>query len=399
MIEALYLHIPFCVSRCAYCDFSTNACTDDARMDAYVDALGVQLRRASKAGLLGGVRTIYIGGGTPTHLGSRRLNSLIYLISLSVNLENVREFTVEANPESIDERMVADLFALGVDRFSVGAQSFDDAVLKQYGRVHDAAQIERAVAAIRTRTDNFSIDLICGGPDQSMESWEQSIDRALELGARHVSVYPLTLEEGTLLARRVEAGECSIADEDTQASMMERASELFESHGLHRYEVASYAEPGRESKHNTTYWSGVEYLGLGAGSASMLSPSSARAAFSALLFAQDAAGVLSGAGEDAARIRISTLGDDLSFSRSLGKPDVEIEAMSAREAALEDLMLGMRKSAGVTRAQVEETPDALAVFNGLVAKGLVAEEAGRFVPTRRGWLMGNEIFGAIWGLA
>ena len=106
MISALYLHIPFCTSRCAYCDFPTAACHDDAVMDAYADALSLQLRRASRAGLLGGVRTIYIGGGTPTHLGSRRLNSLIYLVSLSVNLEQVAEFTVEANPESIDAALV-----------------------------------------------------------------------------------------------------------------------------------------------------------------------------------------------------------------------------------------------------------------------------------------------------
>ena len=140
MIEALYLHLPFCVSRCAYCDFATSACDDGARMDAYVEALCLQLRRAAKAGLLGQVKTIYIGGG-------RRLNTLVYTLSLSVNLENVVEFTCEANPESIDERMVADLFSLGVNRFSIGAQSFDDAVLRGYGRVHDAAAIDAALAA------------------------------------------------------------------------------------------------------------------------------------------------------------------------------------------------------------------------------------------------------------
>ena len=117
MIEGLYLHIPFCAKRCAYCDFATEACHDDARMDAYVDGLSLAIRRASRKGLLGSIETIYLGGGTPSYLGTRRLNSLVYLISLSINLENVEEFTVEANPDSIDERMVKDLFALGVDRF------------------------------------------------------------------------------------------------------------------------------------------------------------------------------------------------------------------------------------------------------------------------------------------
>ena len=226
MIEALYLHLPFCVSRCAYCDFATSACDDGARMDAYVEALCLQLRRAAKAGLLGQVKTIYIGGGTPTHLGSRRLNTLVYTLSLSVNLENVVEFTCEANPESIDERMVADLFSLGVNRFSIGAQSFDDAVLRGYGRVHDAAAIDAALAAVRTRTNNVSLDLICGGPGQSMESWRESLRHAIDADVSHVSVYPLMLEDDTPLAHRVEMGECEVADEDAQADMMLEAEQM-----------------------------------------------------------------------------------------------------------------------------------------------------------------------------
>ena len=395
MIESLYIHIPFCVSRCAYCDFVTSACDDDTRMDAYIDALSMQLRRAAKAGLFGGVRTIYIGGGTPTHLGSRRLNSLIYLISLSINLENVREFTVEANPESLDERMVADLYALGVDRFSIGAQSFDDAVLKEYGRVHDAAQIVRAVDAVRTRTDNFSLDLICGGPRQTIQSWKESLSRAIELGAKHVSVYPLTLEEGTCLYRRVDAGECTIADEETQAMMMECASELLEAHGLYRYEVASYARHGCESMHNSSYWTGVEYLGLGAGAASMLDFESAQAVFNAGIFS----GEFPCQVNDCARVRITAAADDNAFSYSFGAPSVDTESLTAREALLEDLMLGMRRSEGVERVLVERLPEAFEVFEGLVSKGLVYEDAGRFKPTQRGWLMGNEVYGAIWGLA
>ncbi len=423
MIEALYVHVPFCVARCAYCDFATNACDDEARMDAYVDALCMQIRRAARSGLLGAVKTIYIGGGTPTHLGARRLNSLVYMISLSVNLEDVVEFTVEANPESIDERMVADLFALGVNRFSIGAQSFDEGVLSAYGRVHDVRQIEQAVECVKMRTDAFSLDLICGGPGQSMQSWARSVQRALELGVQHVSVYPLTLEEGTPLFRRVEAGECMVADEDTQAQMMLCAAKLLEKAGLMRYEVASYAKPGSESLHNSAYWTGVEYLGLGAGAASMLTAEGARAAFDAGLFdaeleaaevdtATDRAdtsevsgclGIEAKCDRDAlrapARYRFAANADDVAFCSSHGKPRVDVETLTSREAAIEDLMLGMRMSVGVSRERVLELSDALPVFEELCAKGLVAEQHGRFVPTDRGWLMGNEIFGAIWALA
>lgn len=387
MVEALYLHIPFCVARCAYCDFATSACDDDARMDAYVEALCLQVRRASKRGLLGGVKTIYIGGGTPTHLGSRRLNSLVYTLSLSVNLENVVEFTCEANPESIDEAMVADLFALGVNRFSIGAQSFDDAVLAGYGRVHDAAQIARAVDCVKTRTDNFSLDLICGGPGQDMRSWEESLTAAIELRAPHLSVYPLMLEEATPLRARVESGQCSVADEALQADMMLTAQRMLAQAGLERYEVASYALAGYESIHNTAYWTGVEYLGLGAGASSMLS-------------AQDAQTFSEQDGlPSAARVRLAADEDDRAYSRDLGHAHFEIECLGAREAALEDLMLGMRRSVGVACEQARGVRGTQGVFADLIRKGLVIEDDGRYKPTERGWLMGNEIFGALWDLA
>lgn len=430
MIEALYLHIPFCVSRCAYCDFATNACADEQRMDAYVEALCLQLRRAAKAGLLGQVKTIYIGGGTPTHLGSRRLNTLVYTLSLSVNLENVVEFTCEVNPESIDERMVADLFSLGVNRFSIGAQSFDDAVLAAYGRIHDAAAIDAALAAVRTRTNNISLDLICGGPGQSMESWTQDLRHAIDVDVPHVSIYPLTLEDGTPLTRRVEAGECEVADEDTQTDMMLEAERMLTAAGFERYEVASYAKPGSSSHHNTAYWTGAEYLGLGAGASSMLSPESAEQAIDAGIFEIDRekagwgmhkascarAGSASGASvraqhcpsdcapaqpcdADFARIRIAASSDDIAFAESLGCPRAEIELLSARESAVEDLMLGMRRSIGVARERVLAVEGALAVFERLEALGLVREQGARFVPTQRGWLLGNEVYGAIWSLA
>lgn len=430
MIEALYLHIPFCVSRCAYCDFATNACADEQRMDAYVEALCLQLRRAAKAGLLGQVKTIYIGGGTPTHLGSRRLNTLVYTLSLSVNLENVVEFTCEINPESIDERMVADLFSLGVNRFSIGAQSFDDAVLAAYGRIHDAAAIDAALAAVRTRTNNISLDLICGGPGQSMESWTQDLRHAIDADVPHVSIYPLTLEDGTPLTRRVEAGECEVADEDTQTDMMLEAEHMLTAAGFERYEVASYAKPGSPSHHNTAYWTGAEYLGLGAGASSMLSAESAEQAIDAGIFEIDRekagwgmhkascarAGSASGASvraqhcpsdcaptqpcdADFARIRIAASSDDIAFAESLGCPRAEIELLSARESAVEDLMLGMRRSIGVAREQVLAVEGASAVFERLEALGLVREQGDRFVPTQRGWLLGNEVYGAIWSLA
>lgn len=407
MIGALYIHVPFCVRRCAYCAFPTMACSDGALMDSYVGSLELALRRAAKAGLLGGVKTVYIGGGTPSYLGSRRLESLLYTISLSVDVSRVGEFTVEANPDSLSAPMVRDLYALGVDRMSLGVQSFDDDVLGVYGRVHDAARARQAIADVKERFDDFSIDLICGGPGQSMESWEESLEEAVSSGATHVSVYPLMLEEGTPLARSVAEGRLAAPDDDVEADMMLKARDVLEAAGMCRYETASYAYPGHEAKHNCAYWSGVEYLGLGAGASSMLSPEDFAACREVGLFGEargedgsPLGGKLPGS---CARVRASAAFDPSAFASSTGRAAVDVECLSEREAALEDAMLGMRRSDGISEELVERAsrlvPELYGELSRLEDLGLVVHEKGRFAPTERGWLCGNEVFGAIWGLA
>ena len=433
-IGALYVHVPFCVKRCAYCDFATDACDDGAAMESYVEALCLQLRRAARAGLLGQVKTVYIGGGTPTHLGAARLSSLVSMLSFSLHMDVVEEFTVECNPESLTASMVRDLFAAGVTRFSVGAQSFIDAELSAIGRAHSAADTREAVAAVRERTDNFSLDLMCGLPGQTQASWEESLRAALGLAPAHLSVYPLSVEDGTPLAERVAAGEAHVADEDEQAVMMLRAEELLGAAGFTRYEVASYARPGFESRHNTAYWTGVEYLGLGAGASSMLSAVGFSACVDAGIFAaahegeatcaratggegEDVLARAAGEGRDGcvesgegegARIRVAAVPDSAAFSEGNGRPQVEVERLDARQALLEDVMLSFRRGAGLGEAlrsrALASVPELDAVFTRLVSLGLLEErvDAGgeiRLTPTRRGWLCGNEVFGAVWDLA
>ncbi|MCD8199954.1 MAG: radical SAM family heme chaperone HemW [Coriobacteriaceae bacterium] len=398
MLEALYLHIPFCASRCAYCDFVTQECHDDELMGAYVDALCLSIRRASKAGLLGGIKTIYIGGGTPSYLGPRRLSTLIYLLSVSIDLEQVDEFTLECNPDSLTERMVKDLYALGVDRISLGAQSFNDEELAQLGRIHDATAIRRAAEAVRTRDMALSLDLICGTPFQSEESWEESLAAALELSPEHISIYPLTVEDGTPLAARIETGSLAAPDEDVQADMMERAAEVIGQAGMTRYEVASYALPGHESRHNEAYWSGMPYLGLGCGAASMMDPETFAACRQARIF--DAADPIA---SDAARIRFQARDDIDSYVAAQGCMAGEVETLSLQEAVCEDVMLGFRKTEGVA---MSDLADAIEILPGLQeacerlqARGLIEERDGRLVPTTRGWLCGNELYGEVWDVA
>ena len=181
--RALYIHIPFCVSRCNYCDFTTQA-LDSASpvIDEYVEQLVLQIRKKAKEGELSKIDTVYIGGGTPSYIGSSRLSMLLYTLSLSLRLEPDVECSMEANPESIDERLIRDIWALGVNRLSIGVQSFDDDVLAILGRAHSGLDAQRAIEYAQERFDNISVDLIAGIPGQSVESFAKSVQKAIDLG-------------------------------------------------------------------------------------------------------------------------------------------------------------------------------------------------------------------------
>ena len=240
--KALYLHLPFCVKRCAYCDFATAAVPAGApEIEAYVEDLSLQIRRKAKEGELGAVETVYLGGGTPSHVGLAGLSMLLYTLSLSMHLTDEVECTMEANPESLTERMVRDIWALGVNRLSIGVQSFDDDVLRTLGRAHSSDDARRAIEAARTRFENVSVDLMCGIPGQSAEGFEAA----------------------------VLAGELEEPDDDVEAAHMQIAARVLDSEGFERYEVASYARPGFACRHNIAYWTGVPYLGLGRSAATM----------------------------------------------------------------------------------------------------------------------------------
>lgn len=360
--RGLYIHVPFCSKRCAYCDFTTRAISADSpELDAYRDRLIREIRKATREGLLGSIQTIYIGGGTPSYFGHSRLVELAYTISLSINLDDNSEFTIEANPDSLSGAMVRDLFALGVNRFSLGVQSFVDSELEWLGRSHDSQQALDAISLIQERCDNVAIDLICGIPGQSIVSWEQNIKRAIEAGVSHISVYPLTIEEHTPLAGRIASGEDQSPNEDLQAEMMLSAATLLQSQGFTRYEVASYARPSYECRHNISYWTGIPYLGIGEGAAGMR---------------------------------------NLHDGRERLLEGTVIERLDPAQSKAEDLMLGMRMSWGVSSHDVCSARDLMPgidkVFAELLELDLVRIADGRYQPTQRGWLLGNELFARIW---
>lgn len=360
--KALYIHIPFCKSKCHYCDFCSEATdSNNPEIDAYIEDLVLRIFKSGRAGELSDIESIYIGGGTPSYIGSRHLTSLLYAISLSKNLTDDMEITIEANPDSLDERLVKDTFAMGVNRISIGAQSFNDKVLKNIGRPHSAQDAIIAIDAAQKRFDNISIDLMCGLPGQSMQDFNESLDQAVALNIPHISIYPLTIEEGTRMDELVHDGKVVLPDEDAVANMMELAHRVLSDAGYEHYEVSNYAKPGYQSKHNKSYWQGKPYLGLGSSAVSMVQ-------------------------DGTKRIRMKD-----------GKVEDEL---CMHQATCEDLILSMRMSTGVSITELErldasEFSGILDKFTMLGEQGLVEIKDGNYVPTLKGLMLGNEIYETI----
>ena len=275
------------------------------------------------------------------------------------------ECSMEANPESITPELVRDIYALGVNRLSIGVQSFDDGLLKTLDRVHDGARAEEAVRMAQERFENVSVDLMCGIPGQTPEMFLESLCKAIDLReSPDVSVYPLTIEDHTPFRNMVDAGEIEDVNEEHEALMMAMAPNELTPAGFHRYEVASYAKEGYECRHNIAYWTGVPYLGLGTSAVTMTQNSARRM-----------------------RVQDGEVVDDL----------------DRRQMAAEDLMMKMRMCRGVSEDEVREAalllPEVLEVYRGMVRDNLVERKDGRYMPTFGGWLLGNELYGRLYELA
>lgn len=387
--EHLYVHVPVCRSKCVYCDFFSVEGGGAAECVALVShtvavAEGLAGRAAEASLRAGGLATLYFGGGTPTVLGQELVRFVERLVAV-FGLQGGAEVTVEGNPESVNEGLVEALAGAGVTRMSIGVQSLDDGVLAWLGRPHTAEDALAAIAAVRQAGLELSVDLIAGIPGVSRRLWLETLDRVAELGVTHVSVYPLAVEEGTPLALAIERGGRAAPDEDASAQAMEDAAERLVRAGLIRYEVANYAVPGHESRHNRAYWTGRPYLALGGGAHGMLPGRAARALG---LWSPNA--VMSACAADDVRIRYA-YADEVIFDPA----PAMIECLTAAEAAREDAMLGLRMADGIddalgSRAGVTDE------LESLVHDGLLKHVDGRWMPTKRGWLLGNVVFGRVW---
>jgi oxygen-independent coproporphyrinogen-3 oxidase len=262
--RAAYVHVPFCAHKCGYCDFASLAGVDHLA-DRYLTALEREMETA--LGQPQEVNTIFVGGGTPTRLEAPLLSRLTAMISRWLILAEGGEWTVEANPGTLDTVKADVLAAAGVGRVSLGAQSFHPDLLRVLERDHGRAQVEQAVDIVRPRFNHWSLDLIFGVPGSTVDNWRADLDIALGLGPSHLSCYGLVFEKGTALWNQWQSGQVQPLHEETERAMYEWTIERLESAGLVMYEISNFARAGHESRHNMAYWANDAYFGFGVGAA------------------------------------------------------------------------------------------------------------------------------------
>ena len=346
----IYIHLPFCKSKCRYCDFNSYANVDESVVFSYLNALNREIKFAGDAYKKAEIDTVYIGGGTPSLLGGARIASIARVLGESFDLSGVKEFTIECNPESIDEEKLKVYSEVGINRISIGVQSLDDANLRSVGRLHDSACAIEKIKLAKKYFDNVSCDVIVGLPYDTNETVKDEIARLAQL-VEHISVYALTLEEGTPLAKRANEGKVILPHDDEVADFLYFAEDTLNKNGFNRYEVSNFALEGRESKHNMGYWTDEEYIGLGAGAHSYIKTKDGFEPLKAYIrFAhpKDINAYIAG-------INCAGRFDNI--------PRAEMTVLSERDVWNERVMLGLRTSRGVESTLLEgKIPDELKSF-------------------------------------
>lgn len=367
----LYVHIPFCKQKCAYCDFYSLA-GSEAQMDDYTEALCAHLTETAPFAGAHTVDTVYFGGGTPSYLGEKRLAKILKVILKKYRVQRDAEITLEANPDSANDwKALKALRKAGFNRISLGMQSACAEELAEIGRIHTTEQVKLAVEAARkAKFDNLSLDLIYGLPHQTMERWQANLATAVELAPEHLSCYGLKVEEGTpLFARRNSA---DLPDDDAQSDMYLYTVEYLSLMGYRQYEISNFARAGRESRHNLKYWTLGEYAGFGPG---------AHSDFGGVRYAyeKDLAGYIRGA-----------QGSGPLLSESDRIPEMNRDT--------EWLMLGLRTVYGLDPKDYERRfrrrfTCFLPFLTQCAGAGYAAEEKGRWHLTPQGFLLSNQIIG------
>jgi putative oxygen-independent coproporphyrinogen III oxidase len=378
MIQSAYIHIPFCEHICHYCDFN-KVFLKGQPVDEYLSMLKKDMELSINQHPGTKLKTVFVGGGTPTSLNEAQLHYLCESIQEVLPFSEGFEYTFEANPGDLSDEKLSILYNSGVNRLSFGVQSFNDELLKKIGRTHRAADVYDTLAkAEKIGFENISIDLIYGLPGQTMADFEDTLKKALELDLPHYSGYSLIVEPKTVFYNLMQKGKLNLPPQDLEASMYERLMERMSQNGLEQYEISNFAKKGFESRHNLTYWNNEEYFGFGAGAHGYVSCR-----------------------------RVSNHGPLKKYMSPLYEgslPYLEVHEVTKQEQMEEEMFLGLRKSKGVSfegfgaKFHVEVTDIFGNAIEEQVNKGLLIIEDGYVRLTHRGKLLGNEVFQSFLGV-
>ncbi|HEX8284087.1 MAG TPA: radical SAM family heme chaperone HemW [Pyrinomonadaceae bacterium] len=372
----IYIHVPFCRSRCSYCDFATGA-YEGALAERYVRALAREIEAFARAEGRTEVDTVYFGGGTPSLLTPAQVSFVLAAVRRRFDVDEQAEVTLEMNPGTVTPEGLRDLRAAGVNRASFGAQTFDDRELKRLGRTHTADDTRRTFHALREAGfDNVSFDLIAGLPRQTLGAWARNLEEALRLRPEHLSLYLLEVHEGTPLAEQIRAGRYTDPDPDLAAEMYRLMAERTRAAGYEQYEISNFCVAGRESRHNMKYWTGAPYFGFGCSAHSF----------------------------DGSRTRWSNERDALAYVKLIeekGSAVVTLDELDEREAGAEALFLGLRllgRGVNLAEHRALYRRDVRADYAEDLARfgeaGLLRFDGEVLRLTPEGALLSNEVFSA-----
>lgn len=361
-----YVHIPFCTQICYYCDFS-KVFIKNQPVDAYLEALIKEFESYQISSL----KTLYIGGGTPTAITAKQLDYLLSHLQQHLQLDQLEEFTIEANPGDLTEDKIAVLRQSAVNRISLGVQTFNDKQLKQIGRSHTEAQIYATIASLKEAGfQNISIDLIYALPGQTMQQVKENVAKALSLDIPHLSLYSLILEHHTVFMNKMRRGKLQLPTEDLEAEMFEYIISEMEANGFEHYEISNFTKPGFESRHNLMYWNNDEYFGCGAG----------------------ASGYLNG-------IRYRNRVPIQHYLKAVAEGNARLseELLTKEEMMEEELFLGLRKKSGVSVSRFQEKFGLSfesrygPVVRELQAQGLLVKDKDFVRMTKKGLFLGDSV--------
>ncbi|ARV47284.1 radical SAM family heme chaperone HemW [Bacillus inaquosorum] len=377
-MKSAYIHIPFCEHICHYCDFNKYFIQSQP-VDEYLNALEQEMINTIAKTGQPDLKTIFIGGGTPTSLSEEQLKKLMdTIIRVLKPSSALSEFAVEANPDDLSAGKLKILKEAGVNRLSFGVQTFEDDLLEKIGRVHKQKDVFASFERAREiGFDNISLDLMFGLPGQTLKHLDHSLNTALSLDAEHYSVYSLIVEPKTVFYNLMQKGRLHLPLQEQEAEMYEMVMSRMEAHGIHQYEISNFAKAGMESKHNLTYWSNEEYFGFGAG----------------------AHGYISGT----RTVNVGPVKHYIDLIAEKGFPYRDTHEVAIEEQIEEEMFLGLRKTAGVSKKRFAEkygrSLDELfpSVLKDLAEKGLIHNSESAVCLTHQGKLLGNEVFGAFLG--